>query len=139
MTIPVTQATIATNAVLELLSRYFDALYRSDATLLATVFHPEAVYATPTGGELTRLTMDEYLPLVAARESPASRGEDRTDAVESIEFAGPDVAAARVRASIGERRYTDLVSLVRVDDEWRIIAKVFSYTTDPPTEAIQRS
>ena len=115
----------------ELLGRYFDGLYRSDAGLLATVFHPTAVYATATEGTLTRLSMSEYLPIVAARESPASRGEARTDAIESIEFAGPVTALARVRCSIGPKRFTDLLSLVRVDGRWQIIAKVFHFDLDP--------
>ena len=108
-----------------LLDRYFDGLHRSDADLLATVFHPEAVYATATDGALMRLSMDEYLPIVAARESPASRGELRTDAIESIELAGPVTALARVRCSIGPKHFTDFLSVVHVGGRWQIIAKVF--------------
>ena len=115
----------STDAVHTLLGRYFDGLFRSDAELLATVFHPSAIYATASEGSLTHLTMDHYLPLVAARESPASRGETRTDAVESIQFAGTDTALARVRCSIGPRRFIDLLSLLSVDGRWQIIAKVF--------------
>lgn len=113
--------------VRDLIGRYLDGLYRSDSELLATVFHPAAVYATATGGTLTRLSMAEYLPIVAARESPESRGEARTDAIESIEFAGPVTALARVRCSIGPKQFTDLLSLVRVDARWQIIAKVFHF------------
>jgi Tautomerase enzyme/Putative lumazine-binding len=61
------------------------------------------------------LSMEEYLPIVAARESPESRGEARTDAIESIEFAGPVTSLARVRCSIGPKCFTDL--LVEVLDK----------------------
>lgn len=118
---------VALNELRELLGCYFDGLYRSDAGLLATVFHPTAVYATATEGTLTRLSMSEYLPIVAARRSPASRGEERTDAIESIDLVGPVTALARVRCSIGPKRFTDLLSLVKVEGRWQIVAKVFHF------------
>jgi hypothetical protein len=113
------------------LGRYFDALHHSDTTALMTIFHPGAVYATATEGTLVRLSMDEYREVVAARESPASRSEGRTDAIESVEFAGPVTALARVQCSIGPRRFTDLLTFVRVDGRWQIIAKVFHYELQP--------
>ena len=127
MSVAFADAASAFDEVRDLIGRYLDGLYRSDPDLLATVFHPSAVYATATEGPLTRLSMAEYLPIVAARESPESRGEARTDAIESIEFAGPVTALARVQCSIGPKRFTDLLSLVRVDARWQIIAKVFHF------------
>ena len=114
-------------AIGDTVQRYLDGLHRSDTTLLAGVFHPQAIYATATDGALTRLTMDEYLPIVAARESPASRHEPRRDRVESIELAGPVTALARVRCAIGPKHFTDLLTLLKVDDRWQIIAKVFHH------------
>ena len=131
MSIAFADSAMALDEVRDLLDRYFDGLYRSDAGLLATVFQPAAVYATATEGPLTRLSMPEYLRIVAERESPAARGEARTDTIESIVFAGPVTALASVRCSIGPRRFTDLLSLVRVDGRWQIIAKVFHFDLDP--------
>lgn len=112
----------------ELLNRYFDALYRSDAELLGELMHPSAVYASASEQPLLHRTMDEYLPIVAARESPAVRGEARHDAIDMIDFAGPDTALAKVRCAIGRRHFTDYLSLVREEGRWRIIAKVFHFT-----------
>lgn len=131
MSIAFADSAMALDEVRDLLDRYFDGLYHSDAGLLATVFHSAAVYATATEGTLTRLSMPEYLRIVAMRESPATRGEARTDMIESIVFAGPVTALARVRCSIGPRRFTDLLSLVRVEGRWQIIAKVFHFDLDP--------
>ena len=69
--------------------------------------------------------MEEYVPVVAARQSPASRGEERRDHIDAIDLAGENTALARVRCSIGTRDFVDFLTLVRVEDEWRIIAKVF--------------
>lgn len=117
--------------IVEALTRYFDGLHHSDAGKLAGVFHPQAVYACATEGSLTHLTMDAYLPMVAARPSPASRGEPRRDRIVSIEFAGPVAALARVECAIGPKLFTDLISFVRLDGEWRIIAKVFHFDLAP--------
>lgn len=117
----------ADTAIHDLLERYFDALHYCDVELLAGVLHPSAIYATVGGGEFIRWSVDEYLPVVAARESPASRGEARTDAIDSIEFAGPDTALAHVRCSIGPKHFVDLLSLLRIDGRWWVIAKVFAF------------
>jgi hypothetical protein len=114
-------------AIERTLQDYFDGLYHSDTDRLRRVFHPQAVYASATGAELTHLTMDEYFPIVDARPSPASAGEPRRDRVVSIELVGPVTAVARVECSIGPKRFDDVLTLVRIDDRWQVIAKVFHY------------
>lgn len=109
------------------LADYFDGLYFSDTQRLARVFHPQAVYACATEGALTYRTMGEYFPIVAARPSPAGRGEPRADKIISIDFAGPVTAAARVECAIGERHFTDLLTLICLDGRWQIISKVFHF------------
>jgi len=115
------------DAVTALLQKYFDGLYHSDADLLGTIFHPRAIYASADEQPLLYKTMDEYLPIVAARPAPASRNEARTDKIESIEFAGGNTALARVRCSIGARHFIDFLSLTRIDGKWLIMAKVFHF------------
>ncbi|MFF3691401.1 nuclear transport factor 2 family protein [Streptomyces sp. NPDC002187] len=51
-------------AVTEALVTYFDGLYHGDTDKLARVFHPGAVYATATEGELLRMTTAEYFRAV---------------------------------------------------------------------------
>lgn len=107
------------------LADYFDALYFCDTEKLQKVFHPKAIYATADETPLLYRTMAEYVPVVAARQSPASRGEARRDWIDAIELAGENTALARVRCSIGSRDFVDFLTLVRTDGVWRIIAKVF--------------
>lgn len=113
--------------VAAVIADYFDGLYNSDAELLGKVFHQKASYACATEGTLTHMTMDEYLPMVARRPSPASRGEGRTDAIEGIAFAGPVTAFVRARCSIAPKDFTDFLTLVHLDGRWQIIAKVFHF------------
>lgn len=119
-------------AVIDVLGRYFDGLYHSDTAMLREVFHPKAHYATATEGTLLELDMDRYFPIVDKRPSPASRGEHRADRIVSIEFAGPVTAFAKVQCAIGEKAFTDFLSLIFVDGRWQIIAKVFHYDIRQP-------
>ena len=115
------------NEIHALLRTYFDGLHYSDTDALANVFHPEAIYATASEGTLTRLDMATYFPIVTQRESPASRGQARTESIVSIEFAGPVTALARVTCTIVPKQFTDLLTLIRLDGRWHIIAKVFHF------------
>lgn len=96
---------------------------------LGEAMHPNAVYATADEQPMLVRTMGEHLPIVAARESPLSRGEARRDVIESIDFAGDNTAFARVRCSIADRDFVDFLSLVRTGGHWQSIAKVFHFTT----------
>ena len=108
------------------LQRYFDALYFADADMMGSVLHPSAIYATADETEPLFRNMPEYLEVLRNRQPPADRGERRQDQTISIEFAGKRTALAKVRCSVGERRFTDFLSFVQVAGEWRIIAKVFA-------------
>jgi hypothetical protein len=114
-------------AIERVLQDYFDGLHHSDTTRLARVFHPRALYATASGGDLTALSMDEYFPVVDRRPSPASRGEPRADRIVAIEFAGPETAWARVECQILPKRFADLLTLIKLDGRWQVIAKVFHF------------
>jgi len=123
------------SAVTEVINDYLDGLYHCDTDLLNRVFHPKAIYATADEVPMLFRTMAEYFPVVAARTSPASRNEARNDVIESVEFVGENTAFARVRCSFAGKDFVDLLTFVRTDGTWGIIAKVFQMTnhTTPET------
>lgn len=112
-------------AIVEVLKRYYDGLHRCDTGMLATVFHPQAHYATASDGELLHLDMRSYFSIVENRTSPLNLGESPHFEIESIEFAGPMTVFARMRCFMLSNAYTDFLSFLRVDEKWQIIAKVF--------------
>lgn len=113
------------DAVAEVLGTYFDALYYCHTDKIRDVFHPKAIYATADETPFLCRNMTEYTRVIAERRSPASRNEPRRDVIDAIEFAGKNTARARVRCSIGSRDFVDFLTLVRDDNRWQIIAKVF--------------
>lgn len=112
-------------ALVQVLQRYYDGLYKCDTGLLGTVFHPQALYATASEGALLYLDMQSYFSIVEKRTSPKSLGETHRFEIESIEFAGPMTAFARMRCFMLSNEYIDFLSLIRVDEKWLIVAKVF--------------
>jgi len=113
--------------VIAVLQEYFDGLHHSDSQRLRRVFHPQAVYATASHGQPLVLRMEAYWAIVDARSSPASKGETRTDEIESIEFVGPVTAFVKLRCSIRPRHFVDLLTLIHLDERWQVIAKVFHW------------
>ncbi|MBZ0217068.1 MAG: nuclear transport factor 2 family protein [Fimbriimonadaceae bacterium] len=115
------------DAIADVLHLYFDGLYHSDTERLSRVFHPMARYICATEEPLINLSMGEYFPIVDARTAPAAAGQSRHDRIQSIAFAGPNTAFAVVNCAIGEKHFTDFLTLIRTDGDWRIISKVFHY------------
>jgi hypothetical protein len=113
------------------LQTYFDGLYHSDIQRLGAVFHPQAIYACATDGSLTYHTMASYFPIVAARPAPAASNAPRADRIVSIQFAGPVTALATVNCAIGPKFFTDLLTFVKLDGRWQIMAKVFHFDLQP--------
>lgn len=114
-----------TDQIHTLLGLYFDGLYHSDTARLRQVFHPAAFYAAVMDGSLKNLTMDKYWPIVDARPSPASQQQARRDKILVMDVIGPTTALAKVECAIGRYFYTDLLSMIKLDARWWIIAKVF--------------
>lgn len=117
------------------LNKYLDGLYDSNAALLAEVFHSQAIYCTPVGESVTHLSLEDYLPIVRARPSPRSIFQPRNDVIERIEFAGPKVAMARILCTIAPKKFTDLLTLICSKGRWQIISKVFHYEIAAPRAA----
>jgi hypothetical protein len=107
------------------LSNYFDALYECDPEKIRAVFHEQAVYATADETPALIRDLPTYVEVIASRESPSSRGEQRHDRIDGIEVAGENTARARVRCTFGGRDFVDYLTLIRDAEGWRIIAKVF--------------
>ena len=134
---PRESAADTTQAIVELLDHYASALYEGDVIRLRNVFHPLARYATMAGAAPLVLDLEPYLERVGARATPASRGDARGYALDSLVFAGDTAAVARLRSTMLGFDFEDLITLALVDNRWQIIAKVFHFTpaeTTNPSE-----
>ncbi|WP_416395504.1 nuclear transport factor 2 family protein [Allohahella sp. A8] len=116
------------NEIQYMLEKYFDGLFRADSSILSEVFHPDARYVNAVPSSYRNLTLDTYLKIVDERAAPAESGAKREARVVAIEIIGPHLACVKAEMVMMGRYYTDCLTLIRVDDRWLIITKVFHYT-----------
>ena len=105
---------------------YLDGLHEGDVKKLAQAFHETShLYSVGDGGALSDLPRAKWLEMVASRPSAKSRGLQRTDRIVSVDVSGPETAFVKVECSIHPRYFTDYLTLLRLKDGWRVVAKTF--------------
>jgi Putative lumazine-binding len=117
--------------IILVIRKYFDALYNGDADSFAEVFHPAARLFCGTGGTLLTMDVPQYLDLVRGRASPASRADRRADEIISLEMPTPTTAHVRVKELLLPKYFTDELTLVLVDQRWRVVSKVWHFELEP--------
>jgi hypothetical protein len=117
-------------AVLAAVADYCQGVYRGDIALLRKVFHPKAALFAEVRGQPYYRPLEEYLEVVAKRESPQAKGEALRMKPIGVEVTH-EIAFAKVSCPMYEYHYLDFLSFVRLDGRWRIVNKLF---TDLPAQ-----
>lgn len=118
-------------AVLAVVDDYCRGVYRGDTALLRSVFDPRARLFAEVRGETYSRTLDEYLAIVADRQSPESLGQAFLMRPIGVEVSH-EIALAKVHCPMFDYNYIDYLSLVRQGGNWIIVNKTF---TDLPRAA----
>lgn len=113
--------------IAQALETYFDGFYEGDVGKLERIFHPAAHLYTAADGPLQDDPMDAVYARVRKRTPPASLRQKRADRILSIDRSGPEAALAKVQLAIGEKLFTDYLTLLRIDGRWQIISKTYTY------------
>jgi len=108
---------------------YCRALHAQDTDALARIFHGDAHLYAPGADGLVNWPLAVFLERVASR-APAGGEPDFT--IHSVDLAGPDMACVKLSVAVPPRRYTDYLNFLKLDGEWRVIAKVFRVAEGPP-------
>lgn len=111
-----------------LMKRYFDGLYQADSRILRTVFHPRLSYVNATAGNNEFLGLDAYMARVDGRTAPATPGDPRREAVERVHLHESGIGLVEARMTMLGRDYQDILTLVRTEDGWKVLTKVFAYS-----------
>lgn len=107
------------------LQAYFDGMYESSADKIRGAFHPVAKITGYIDGELHEMSTDEFAEFVASQQpSPKSKGDPARLEIVSLEVFG-NIAATKVRDDYLGMTFLDVISLLKVDDAWRIHNKLF--------------
>ena len=108
---------------------YFEGLYHSDIGKLKLAFHSKAQVIGYFQGSLLFNSIDEFMDFVKATPAPAENGEPYDMEIVSMDITG-DAAVVKVADLYLGLRFTDYLSLLKIDGEWRIINKLFGHEPD---------
>lgn len=85
-------------------------------------FHPEAKLFWIREGQFTQRTSAEYI--AGSSGKPAADEAQRKRSIEMIDITG-NAAVAKVVLDYPQMRFTDYMSLLKIDGQWKIVNKTF--------------
>ena len=108
-------------AVVEVVHLYHEGMVSGDKAMLNRAFHPRASIVGNEGGELYWATVEEF---AAECEAAAGEAGERGWQIDGLSFEG-DTALVRLGNRFAGVWYSDDLSMVRTDGDWRIVHKTF--------------
>ena len=105
---------------------YFEGMYYRDLARLRKTFHPTACLYGHLNGAFTRLPLDQWLTMVESRPVPADTGEAFDMRIVSTDITG-QVATVKVADLYRGLRFTDYLSLAKIDGQWMIVNNTFHH------------
>lgn len=92
-------------------------------------FHPKAMLYWNRDGAFAERTSADYI--AGAPGKPAADEAQRRRSIESLDVTG-NAAMAKVVLDYPSVKFTDYLSLVKADGEWRIVNKIFNVERKTP-------
>jgi hypothetical protein len=109
-------------AVRKALEHYLQGHATGDGAHHRMAFFPQANLYFVQNGALTTVTSEEYASRSPGR--PAADEAQRRRRIAHIDISGT-AAVAKIELDYPNARFVDYMSLLKVNGEWRIIAKIF--------------
>lgn len=102
---------------------YVDGMALAHAGALRKAFHPNASIIGNYQGKVEWLSLNEFIDAVAS-EGPTVAGSQPLIQIEAIDVTG-DAATVKVVDEFAGMRFSDYLSLLKVDGRWLIVNKVY--------------
>ena len=109
-------------AVREPLENYIRGHATGQGEHFRKAFHPDAKLFAIRDGKYWQLTSEEYIARAAGK--PAADEAQRKRTIESIDITG-NAAVAKIVLDYPQVKFTDYMSLLKIDGEWKIVNKTF--------------
>lgn len=119
---PVSARDAEETAVRQAIEHYFRGHATGQGEHFRKVFHPEAKLFAVREGKFWQLTSEEYISRASGKAAPDEAQRKRS--VESVDVAG-NAAVAKVVLDYPNVKFTDYMSLLKIDGEWKIVNKTF--------------
>lgn len=104
----------------QVIEHYFDGTHYSDGDKMALAF----AEGSQIIGKTMRAERDDWIEDIKKRKSPASQGAPYAYRIQAIEVTD-DIAQARMFVPINDMEFTDVATLLKLEDGWKIVAKAF--------------
>ena len=116
----------ALQAISATIEDYFQGMYHRDLARLRKAFHPTACLYGHYKGTFARVPLDEWLKAVESRPIPAEAGEAFDMRIVATDVTG-QVGTVKVADLYRGLRFTDYLSVARIDGQWVIVNKTFHH------------
>lgn len=117
------------------LENYIKGHEPGNAEFMRKSFHTEGNLVFVRDGKFATRTFEEYIGGMS--EKPAADEKKRERRIESVDIAG-NAAVAKIILDYPNVRFTDYMSLLKIDGEWKIVNKTF-YAEPKPARANEKS
>ncbi|WP_298757034.1 nuclear transport factor 2 family protein [uncultured Psychroserpens sp.] len=109
----------------QVITNYFEGIFYGDANKLETCFTDNAIIYGDINGAVYKKSREEYIDGVKNRQSPNELNETFKMETIGIDIIG-NVAMVKVHLPMLGYNYYDYLSLTTIDNDWKIVNKIFS-------------
>jgi Putative lumazine-binding len=109
-------------AVRQAIEHYFRGHATGQGEHFRKVFHPDAKLFAVREGKYWQLTSEEYIARASGTPAPDEAQRKRT--IQNVDITG-NAAIAKIVLDYPQVKFTDYMSLLKIDGEWRIVNKTF--------------
>lgn len=112
--------------VQQVVELYFQTTYHEEASAIKGLFHPTARINGFIAKQFYTWSIDEFVANICARPVAADNNEKYDKEIISIKINAANIAYVKARNLVGDTYFIDQINLIRLNDEWKIISKVFT-------------
>ncbi len=109
-------------AIRETIQNYFQGHATGNGEFFRKAFHPDAKLFFIREGKLTQWTAEEYISRASGKPAPDEAQRKRR--IDSIDISG-NAAIVKITLDYPKVVFTDYMSMLKVDGQWKIINKTF--------------
>lgn len=113
------------SSILVVIQGYFDMLYTADCQAAEQLFYADAHVQSLSQGVVVSIGREAFKQRMTGRPVPADRQEARDGQLLHLDFASPTCAHVKLRSTMLDTLFIDYLTLLKTNNQWRIISKVF--------------
>ena len=112
------------NTIESVINKYFNAYMQADSEMILEAFHPETRLYSVDAGKLDKTEMSDWVLNLKSRKE---KGDIRNGILNILSVdTQSDTAVAKIKIKLPTAEFTDFLSLLKIDETWKIVGKIYS-------------